>query len=70
MIHKATIEIVVDTDKDKSEEWVKFAIKAEPKVASDVKNITMENYPAVLIAGKIMELLQDELKGFKQQELL
>ena len=70
MIHKANIEIVVDTEKEKSEEWVTFAIKAEPKIASDVKNITMENYPAVLIAAKIMELLQDELKGFKQQELL
>ena len=70
MIHKATIEIVVDTDKDKSEEWVTFAIKADPKVASDVKHINMENYPAVLIAGKIMELLNDELKGFRQQELL
>ena len=71
MIHKASIEIVVDTEKEKSEEWVKLSIKADPKVnMAKTTHINMENYPAVLIAAKIMELIEDELKGFKQQELL
>lgn len=69
MIHKATIEITVDTDKLGTEDWCKFAIKADPKVPKEVKEITVDNYPAVLIAGKMLEILVDELKDEKQLKL-
>ena len=69
MIQKATIEITVDTDKLGTEDWCSFAIKADPKVPKEVKTITAENFPAVLIAGKILELLTEELKDEKQLNL-
>ena len=73
MIQKATLEIVVDTEKLGTQEWVTFAVKADPKVPKDVQTITADNYPAVLIAGKILELfcgsLEESKKEFIQPEL-
>lgn len=69
MIHKAIIEIEVDTAKHGEDGWVNFQIKADPKVPNNVQNIHMHNYPAVLIAGKIMELFTNELADFKQLKM-
>lgn len=69
MIHKARIEIEVDTEKQGTDGWVSFQIKADPKVPAKVQNIHMHNYPAVLIAGKIMQLFTNELADFKQLEM-
>ena len=69
MIHKAVIEITVDTEKEGTYEWAQFAIKADPKVLEDVKNITLKNYPAVLIAGKIMDMFTDQICEWEQLDL-
>lgn len=69
MIQKATVEITVDTEKQGTPEWCKFAIKGDPKVPRGVKEITVKNYPAVLIAAKIMELFTGSLQDEVQPEL-
>lgn len=66
MIQKATLEITVDTEKLGTAEWVHFAVKADPRVPKEVKEITADNYPAVLIAGKILELFCGSLEDQKE----
>lgn len=72
MIHTATIEITCDTSKSGTEDWVKFTIKADPKVPNIGENFTLKNYPAIHIAGLMLELLQEKIdltKVMEQQEL-
>ena len=69
MIHRAMIEITVNTEKLGTDEWVTFQIKADPKVPPVVDNIHFYNYPAVLIAGKIMEMFTDQICEWEQMEL-
>lgn len=69
MIQKAILEVTVDTDKAGTEEWCKFAISGNPKVPKGVKEINVDNYPAVLIVAKIMELFTGEINEFEQLNL-
>lgn len=61
MIHRAMIEIVVDTEKQGTEEYCQVSIKADPKVPASVETITLKNYPAVVIAAKIMDDFTDQI---------
>lgn len=66
MIHKATIEITVDTDKIPSEGWVRFNIKTDPNVPEEVQMLTIKDYPAALIAAKMMKELGRESTTSRQ----
>lgn len=69
MIHKAMIEIVVDTEKQGTEEYCQVSIKADPKVPASVETITLKNYPAVMIAAKIIDDFTDQICEWEQLDL-
>jgi hypothetical protein len=69
MIHRAMIEIVVDTEKQGTEDYVSFQIKADQKVPEEVELITLKNYPAVMIAAKIMDDFTDQICELEHVDL-